>query len=80
MTKEDKNKHSKIKTEIIEALTHPEAEEGLYFRNLMYLHEEDERIIVSGSEDEILFALKELIDEGRVKVNDKEEELIFFIQ
>jgi hypothetical protein len=77
MTKEDKNKHSKIKTEIIEALTHPEAEEGLYFRNLMHLHEEDERNVVSGNEDEILFALKELIDEGKVKVIDQEEDLIF---
>ena len=66
-----------VKEQIVSALQHPEAEEGLYFRNFANLHEEDERPAVEGDQLEILDALKELIDEGMVVVSEGDEELVF---
>lgn len=68
-----------VKSQIIAALRHPDAEEGLYFRNLFCLHEEDEREAVIATEVEILDALKELIAEGRVAVDDTGEEPVFML-
>lgn len=68
---------NKIKEQIIEALNHPEAQDGLYFRNFFHLHEEDERIIVEGQQVEILEALKELLSEGKVSMSEEGEEAIF---
>lgn len=73
------NNEDHIKTQILEALTHPEAEEGLYFRNFYHLHEEDERIKVDGEEFEILDALKDLISEGKVRADETGPEVIFFL-
>ena len=70
---------SAIKAQILAALSHPEAEVGLYFRNFAFHHEEDERPLVEGQELEILDALKELIDEGRVVLNDEGEEAVFLL-
>ena len=67
-----------IKQQIITALLHPEAEEGLYFRNFTILHEEDERPAVEGDQLEILEALRELIDEHRVRVDETGKEVVFF--
>jgi len=72
----DKNLRD-IKDEILSALTHPEAEEGLYFRNFTLLHEEDERPRVNGDQIEILDALHELMAEGKVKMSDSGDEAIF---
>ena len=66
-----------VKGQILKALTHPEAEEGLYFRNFYHLHEEDERPAVEARQDLILDALKELISEGRVQMDEGEGEAIF---
>lgn len=66
-----------IKNEIIDALSHPEAEAGLYFENLGEVHEDEERNGVSGSQVEILDALRELIEEGRVAVDDSKEKVVF---
>ena len=67
----------KIKNQIISALSHPEAEEGLYFRNLFHLHEEDERPAVVAEQVEILEALKELISKDKIKMDESGEEAIF---
>jgi len=67
----------RIKREILEVLQHPEAQDGLYFRNFFHLHEEDDRKPVVGDEVEILDALRELIDAGRVVMNDNGSEAIF---
>lgn len=69
----------RIKAQIIEALSHPEAQDGLYFRNFYYLDDVDERITVEGDQVEILDALRELIDEGRVRMDDEGEEAIFLL-
>lgn len=67
-----------VKEQILRALQHPEAEEGLYFDNLCVEHEEDERPMVSGTQEEILDGLKELIAEGKVTTDETGEEVIFF--
>lgn len=70
----------RLKTEIITALSHPDADEGLYFRNFFNVHEEDDRQAISGDEDEVLDALRELISEGLVVMDDGESEPIFTLQ
>lgn len=69
---------SNIKSQILAVLDHPEAEDGLYFRNFYQLHEEDSRASVKGSEVEILEALKQLIKEGQIETDESGEEVIFF--
>ena len=68
---------NKLKVRIVEALNHPEASDGLYFRNFCNLHEEDERPAVEGEQEEVLDALMELIREGEVTADDSDEEVIF---
>ena len=68
-----------IKSQIIAALSHPEADEGLYFNNLRTVFEEEERPVVNGDEIEVLDALKDLIDDGAVIADDSGEEIIFFL-
>lgn len=69
-----------IKAQIITALSHPEAEEGLYFRNFYHLHEEDERPAVVADEIKILDALKELISTGDVVLDETGPEAVFFLR
>ena len=68
---------SGVKDQILQALRHPEAEEGLYFRNFYHLHEEDERPAVQADEIEILDALKELVTEGDVVLDETGPEAVF---
>jgi hypothetical protein len=71
------NSKTKVKSQILKALSHPEAEEGLYFRNFSLLHEEDERPPVVANEVEILDALKELLKEGRITMDESGKEVVF---
>lgn len=71
---------NQVKSEIIAALQHPEADEGLYFSNLFQLHEEDERPRVSGSPLEIGKALSELASEGKVTLDESGPETIVFLK
>lgn len=66
-----------VKDQILTALRHPEAEEGLYFRNFYHLHEEDERPAVQADEVVILDALKELVMSGDVVLDESGPEAIF---
>ncbi|HQH26239.1 MAG TPA: hypothetical protein PLP17_02495 [Oligoflexia bacterium] len=66
-----------VKQQVLNALTHPEAEEGLYLDNFYYLHEEDERPRVEASDLEILDALKALIEEDKVIADESGESVIF---
>ncbi len=68
---------SDVKLQIIRALEHPEAQEGLYFRNFYALHEEDERPAVEANQVDILDALKELIHEGSVVMEEGGSEAVF---
>ncbi len=74
-----KSDSNRIKQQILSALRHPEAEEGLYFRNLYALHEEDERDPVEGDEEEIMSALNDLVKEGKVTIDHSRDEIVFMI-
>ena len=66
-----------VKSQILAVLLHPEAEDGLYFSNFIHLHEEDERPAVSADEETLLEALKLLVSEGRVRVEETEKGPVF---
>jgi hypothetical protein len=66
-----------IKKQIEAALSHPEAEDGLYFNNLIVVHEEEERPIVVGDEAEVKAALDEMVKEGTVVVTNSPTEQIY---
>ena len=68
-----------INEELIAALSHPEAEDGLYFENLVTVHEDEERPAVSGDQIEVLNALQRLIEAGTVTVDDSGEKPIFYL-
>jgi hypothetical protein len=69
--------NNSIRKQIIAALTHPEAEDGLYFNNLIVVHEEEERPIVEGEESAIRGVLKEMIAEGVVRSSGEGAQAIF---
>lgn len=66
-----------IKSEVISALAHQEAEDGLYLRNFSHLHEEDERDPVLADMPYLLAALTELVSEGRVLLDENGGECIY---
>lgn len=68
-----------IKSEIIQALQHPEAEEGLYLDNFYHLHEEDTRPMVNATESQIVGALEQLISEGAVHIDSSSGKVVFKI-
>ena len=72
-------KNGSTKEKILEVLSHPEASEGLYFRNFYQLHEEDERDVVPGTPEEILAAVHELIEEGKVRTGRDQDEITFHL-
>ncbi|MCB0353734.1 MAG: hypothetical protein KDD64_09425 [Bdellovibrionales bacterium] len=66
-----------LKKDILAALAHPEAEEGLYLENLCVVHQEEERLPVRGNPDEVLIALQLLMEEGKVLARDNGEKVAF---
>ena len=68
-----------IKKQILCALAHDEAEDGLYLRNFTNLTEEDERPAVEADDYDIVESLNELIKEGKVWCEQTEAETIFHI-
>ena len=73
----DNDQVNSIKSDILNVLEHPEAEEGLYFRNFRDLHEEDERPAINAAEEVIQVALEELIHEGKITKKALGSEPIF---
>ncbi|MCO6429690.1 MAG: hypothetical protein J5J00_02435 [Deltaproteobacteria bacterium] len=67
-----------IKGQILDALGHPEAQDGLFFSNFAHLHEEDERDPVDARDEEILDALEELIREGKVRMDEENPRAVFY--
>ena len=74
-----RKKLDQVKEQVLAALQHPEAEEGLYFRNFRHVHEEDERPVVQADQVELLEALNELIGEGKVHMDESCEEVVFHL-
>jgi hypothetical protein len=66
-----------IRDQIVAALSHSEAEDGLYFNNLIVVHEEEERPIVEGDEAQILKVLEEMISDGTVRSTGEGTQRIF---
>ncbi len=66
-----------IKEQIVAALSHPEAEDGLYFNNLIIVHEEEERPIVEGEETIILQVLDDMVGDGLVCVSGEGAQRIY---
>ena len=75
--REERMSNTEIKREILAALSHPEAEDGLYFNNLIIVHEEEERPIVRGEEGEVVEALRELVKAGTVETTGNGPETIY---
>lgn len=72
------SEHS-IREQILAALSHPEAEDGLYFNNLIVVHEEEERPIVEGDETVILQVLDSMIVDGVVSVSGEGSQRIYLL-
>lgn len=68
-----------IKEQVLCALRHPEADEGLYLRNFSYVHDEDERPKVEADQIDLLNALNELVQEGKVILDESCEEVVFHL-
>jgi hypothetical protein len=68
---------SLIRDQIVAALSHPEAEDGLYFNNLVVVHEEEERPIVEGEETAVLQALEDMRTEGLICVSGEGSQRIY---
>ena len=68
-----------IRQQIVAALRHPEAEDGLYFNNLIVVHEEEERPIVEGEEGDIRSVLQTMIREGVVTSSGEGAQEIFVL-
>ena len=66
-----------IKTELLDALSHGEAADGLFFCNFKLLHEEDERPYVNGSPKTVASALNELVREGKVYLWEENDRIVF---
>jgi hypothetical protein len=66
-----------IRKQILAALSHPEAEDGLYFNNLIVVHEEEERPIVEGDEGVIRATLAEMVKDGLIRSTGEGTQEIF---
>jgi hypothetical protein len=66
-----------IKKQITAALSHIEAEDGLYFNNLIVVHEEEERPIVVGDEAAVKSALEAMVKQGKVVVAGEGDSQIY---
>jgi hypothetical protein len=66
-----------LRNQIIAALSHVEAEDGLYFNNLIVVHEEEERPIVEGDESEIVNELNLMVAEGIISSVGEGSQRIF---
>jgi hypothetical protein len=69
--------YKRLKKMIIESLSHPEAEDGLYFNNMIVVHEEEERPAVEGKEEDILNVLQDMINDGEISTDETGESVIF---
>lgn len=71
---------AEIKTELLKALVHNEAEDGLFFCNFKLLHEEDERPYVHGCPKTVAKALNELVREGKVYLWEENDRVVFKVK
>lgn len=70
-------KDQTLRKQIIAALSHPEAEDGLYLNNLIVVHEEEERPLVEGDESVVSRVLEEMIADGEISVSGEGSQRIY---
>ena len=70
-------KLSEVKAQILAALGHAEAEDGLYFRNLYHLHQVDNRPAVEAELGSIAQALEQLIHEKQIHIQQFDDDIVF---
>ena len=68
-----------IREQILAALKHSEAEDGLYFNNLIVVHEEEERPIVEGAEADVQRVLDAMVEAGELSVVGEGSQKIYSI-
>jgi len=68
-----------IRDQILAALSHPEAEDGLYFNNLIVVHEEEERPIVEGEETLVMQVLDDMVSDGLISVSGEGSQRIYML-
>jgi hypothetical protein len=66
-----------IRKQILAALSHPEAEDGLYLNNLIVVHEEEERPLVEGEEADVLRILNKMVADGDISATGEGSQRIF---
>lgn len=66
-----------VEQSVLKALSHNEAEDGLYFRNFSHLHEEDKRPSVRASPKVLISALNKLLRAGKIELDFDELEITF---
>lgn len=66
-----------VSNQVILALQHVEAEDGLYLDNFYHLHEEDERPPVTATPEQIFEALQILISDRKVRCEGLESEKVY---
>lgn len=71
--------NSEVKKQILRALDCGEATDGLYFRNFYQPWDEGGNPAVEAPQSQISAALKELIAEGRVVMDDTGKEPIYLL-
>lgn len=76
----EETKREEIKMQILQALCHQEAEDGLYLRNFFHLHEEDERPAVIAEEEDIVEALNDLIELGMIRTERDPAGMVFVLK
>ncbi len=70
-------KTDSIEDQIVAALRHVEGEDGLYFNNLVVVHEEEERPVVAGDDAEVRNALQKLLQSGTITANGDGEATVY---
>ncbi len=66
-----------VKREVLLALSHQEAEDGLFYSNFRSLHEEDERPTVNSPSNLLNEALTDLVRDGVIELGEVSDKVVF---
>lgn len=66
-----------LKEQIITALNHAEAEDGLFFQNFIIVHESEDRQPVTTNDAGLIYALEDLVKDEKVTMAAMDGKVIF---
>jgi hypothetical protein len=69
-----------LKNQIINALNHTEAEDGLFFQNFIIVHESEDRQPVMTNDAGLIYALEDLVKDEKVSMGVMDGKVIFKIK